>query len=101
MSRITRGPWAIRKDSVTEIMSADGDVVARVIGAREEFVANAQAIAALPDLLDALSQMVEDFKASECNCDGEYVDGGVVGSACYFHRNEEQIKAALKKAGIE
>lgn len=60
--------------------------------------ATARLIAAAPDLLEALSAALDEYKASDCGCDGEYLDGDTVGHACYFHRVERQIKRAIAKA---
>lgn len=46
----------------------------------------------------AIEDALEQFNDRECNCDGEYVDGRVVGHACYFHRIEQDLRDALKKA---
>lgn len=58
----------------------------------------ARLFAAAPDLLAALENAIGAFNSKECNCDGEYVDGRMVGHACYFHRVEQDFLAAIAKA---
>ena len=46
----------------------------------------------------AIENALSQFNDRECDCDGEYVDGRVVGHACYFHRIEEELRSALASA---
>lgn len=55
------------------------------------------AVNAHDELVAALEQVREEFKPKECNCDGEYIDGNMVGYPCYFHRIEDTVKSALAR----
>lgn len=59
---ITPGPWTLRQEShpyKESIATARGDyLLAYVFSARNASNANAKAIAAIPDLLDALEELV-------------------------------------------
>ncbi len=52
-------------------------------------------------LVNAVEHALEEFKPRECNCDGEYIDGDMVGYPCYFHRIEDELKRTLKLAQIK
>lgn len=39
---------------------------------------------------------LSEFQSRECNCDAEVVDGRYVGSACYFHRIEADLRSIAK-----
>lgn len=56
------------------------------------------AAAAASELLEACENAIGQFNQKECNCDGEYVDGRLVGHTCYFHRIEQDLKQAIAKA---
>lgn len=64
----------------------------------ETDIANARLIAAAPEMLEALENALSQFNDRECNCDGEYENGRLVGHACYFHRIEQELKDAIAKA---
>lgn len=49
------------------------------------------------ELIRQLKAVLDDFRTKECSCDGEYEDGRLVGHACYFHRNEEELKRVIEK----
>lgn len=49
-------------------------------------------------LIKNIRSVLDDFNPKECNCDGEYDDGRLVGHACYFHRNEHILRELLAKA---
>jgi hypothetical protein len=53
------------------------------------------------DFVREIQTYLDHFDPKECNCDGEYVDGRLVGHACYFHRFEESFKQLLSKAEEE
>lgn len=46
------------------------------------------------EAINLFFQLLEDFKTSECNCDG----APDAPYACYFHRNENEIRRLLAKA---
>jgi len=50
------------------------------------------------ELLKTLQFVLDTFNERECNCDGEYENGRLVGHTCFFHRIEEEVKEALAKA---
>lgn len=47
---------------------------------------------AILSMLDALEDVLEEWKPKECNCDGA-VDAPY---ACYFHRIERKVRDALR-----
>lgn len=55
-------------------------------------------VSAAPEMLRTLENALDQFNPRECNCDGEYIDGRVVGHACYFHRIEDDLRSAIAKA---
>ncbi len=63
MSKHTPGPWSVWSDpeqkDQCQYIDAKGMAVAHVFGINRE--ANARLIAAAPDLLEALIEMVDDF----------------------------------------
>lgn len=72
-------------------------VVAEIYGNNwndKEAEMDAHLIAAAPDLLKVLEQIVGDFREDDCGCDWA-PDGAY---ACIYHRNEEQIEKAISKA---
>lgn len=113
MSKHTPGPWAVR---VTERVEFNRETGAREVTARcdieaddkhvalcvpainENYLADARLISAASELLEALENALGAFSDRECNCDGEYENGRVVGHACYFHRIEQDLRAAIAKA---
>lgn len=76
MSKHTPGPWVITSDPnhelYTFISQKDVDkVIARITTADSPSGsnrANAQLIAAAPDMLEALKQMVQEMELSEWDC---------------------------------
>lgn len=75
MSAATPGPWAIRRGhSVVEIRTTAGLPVAATAGGdywknfSDEALANARLIAAAPDLLAALTELLADTQHVRHNC---------------------------------
>jgi hypothetical protein len=67
MSKHTLGPWFLKKDIDTsdewnayDVMTSDKWAIAGINKLRDEYKANARLIAAAPDLLEALCDMVSD-----------------------------------------
>lgn len=87
----TPGPWEYDGKFTVGIPHQKGDTYFRT---NPE---DARLIAAAPELLSAVELAIDQFKDSECGCDGAPDGGG----ACYFHRIEDDLKRALKKAGVE
>ena len=70
MSKMTPGPWHIqryrnRHNIHIETTGFIGSKIAR-IEQREEQLANAQAIAALPELVEALETAIKMLQAAKC-----------------------------------
>ena len=74
----TPGPWTMDRGTPLVVMDRRGAYVAQcdgisaTIGSTEEMIANANLIAAAPDLLAALKAIVGE-------CDGGTHDGGTIG----------------------
>lgn len=81
-----------------DIVDSGGENVAYVYGSSQEVEAVARFISAAPEMFEALENALGAFNDRECNCDGEYVDGRLVGHTCYFHRIEQELLAAIAKA---
>ncbi len=98
----TPGPWHRFEDKNghSRVGNASNSIalVENILFGPAENAANAQLIAASPIMLEALENALEAFNEKYCNCDGEYVDGRIVGHACYFHRIEGDLRRAIKKA---
>lgn len=106
MSKHTPGPWNIEMSKNGELYvkgHSELTVEIMVDGPHDfdEHVrcveANARLIAESPKLLAAIEFALSEFHDRECNCDGEYVDGRLVGHACYFHRIENELREAIAK----
>lgn len=48
-------------------------------------------------LRDGIENALASFNDRECNCDGEYENGRLVGHTCYFHRIEHDLREALER----
>lgn len=104
MSRHTPGPWRVvtkeegKKAEGWPLFSIGGQAIfsgpmhGDSLGAEEY---DAAVAAAAPEMLDALEEVIEEFDPKECNCDGA-TDAPY---ACYFHRIERKVRAAIAKAG--
>lgn len=93
----TASPWKESPHTPGYLKGPDNDGVAIVcdkLRSRGEFEANTRLIATAPDMLNLLEQLLGDFDSpKECACDGS--DDRPY--ACYFHRNEEEIRRLISK----
>lgn len=86
MSKHTAGPWrTVRRSATVAIENADGDILAEVYGKttrpEKEWYANAELIAAAPDLLEACKTIIKLGKS-------RYHDLGI----------DKMVEAAVDKA---
>lgn len=93
----TPGPWRLHKRFTFNVEGPDGRTIARVNWDDEtydEAIANANLIAAAPDLLAAVKEAVEiiqDFADSLCGC-------GYVDSPCRVCYAAAKFKDVIAKA---
>lgn len=100
MSKPTPSPWTNRGRTIFK----NGLVIANCGRPSDSFseddvTANATHIVKCvnvhEEVINLLDQLIEDFKSpSECGCDG----APDAMYACYFHRNEDEIRRLLAKA---
>ena len=58
----TKGPWKVRWKTAFCNRAAIEPAIGEVYGAGDELIANAQLIAAAPELLEALEVIIEDLE---------------------------------------
>jgi hypothetical protein len=87
---MTKGKWKTRisqPGTMLEVVNEDRDYVCSLLGGGEHKQANAQAIAAVPDMIEALQDLI---KAHDLKMGKSAIELRI-----------ELAKAALEKAGIK
>lgn len=96
----TPGPWIWRNGFLTSLFQGKLDTATILENSEqvELIEANSRLISAAPEMLEALENALGAFNERECSCDFEDGPDGPRGRACYYHRIEQDIKEAIRKA---
>ena len=75
MNKHTQGDWKLEKTMIGTVVVSHGYVVSEIVGISDADYANAHLIAAAPDMLEALTQVLHDL-----DCMGKISDSAEIKS---------------------